>query len=366
MAYDEIIKELKSKLGDSPEENESFLKKETERFVREKNYEGIEAAGELILQNMSDEKREEITRLTHVDGVRLDALYENISKLINEHKMVEAKPLAERLYKKISVEYRESENAKFVSLRNPFEDNLYQLMFKPEKKLNRSPFDFATMLTTYAYILIETGSPLDAMPILNEAIEFNPVDCGPKFELAEVYKLLKNKQRLFEITRDTLKIASSPISIARCYANLGYILTDVQEYEDAAAFYTASIMFAPNPAIPHEMRHIADLKGSPIATPDHKHIMEVMKKYDIEFGPNQDVISVAAQLSSHYLARKDIPNALMAMKLTYNLTLDPKIKELIIKYEPNAPQLVPSPQETENNDEKANNITRTVNENPEK
>ena len=364
MTFDEIKNELKSKLGDSPEENEKFLKKETERFIREHNLEGIEAAGALILENMPEAQREEVKRLTHVDGVRLDNLYKEIVQFINEHKAVEAKPLAERLYKKITVEYKEGEIAKFVSLRNPFEDNLYQLMFKPEKVLNRAPFDFAAMLTTYAYILVETGSPLDAMPVLQQAIEFNPVDCGPKFELAEVYKLLKNKQKLIEVTRDTLKIASSPISIARCYANMGYILTDFQEYEDAAAFYTASVMFAPNPAIPHEMRHLADLKGSPIIAPDRERIINIMKKYDIEFGPNQDVISVAAQLSANYLAENDIPNALQAMKLTYNLTLDERVKQLILKYDPKAQQLVPSP-ENDGSAETRMNITRTVNENPE-
>lgn len=360
MSYDEIYNELKSKMTDDAESNEAMLKKEAERFLREKNNAGVEAAGALIMENMSEEKRDEIVRITHIDGVRMDKMYAEINKLVGESKCVDAKPLAEKLYKKITVEFKETEKAKFVSLRNPFEDNLYQILFKPEKTLNRTPFDFASYITTYAYILVETGSPLDAIPILKVAMEYNPVDCGPKFELAEVYKLLHNKKRLLEITRETLKVASSPAAIARCYANVGYILTDFQEFEDAAAFYTASVMMYPNPAIPHEMQHLADLKGSPVTYVGHDKIAELLGKYDIGFGPDKEVISVAADLASYYLIKKDIGNALRALKLTYSLTHDEKIKEMILKYEPDSAIALSSPKKSEKP-----NITRTDNENPE-
>lgn len=360
MSYKETLEEIRGKLGDSREENDKMLRELASKYAQEGNQEGFEAVEQLLLENLPEATRKEMLRITHVDGVRLDKMYEQINQLIGERKFVEAKPLAERLYKKITVEFREGENAKFVSLRNPFEDNLYQLIYKPEKKLNRAPFDFATYITAYAYIMTETGSPLDAIPILEKAIEFNPVDCGPKFELAEVYKLLKNRKRLEEITRDTLKVASSPVALARCYANMGYLLTDAQEYDDAAAFYTASVMLAPNPAVPLEMQHLADLKGSPIVRPLHEEVVEVLAKYDMKLGPNQEVVTVAAELAAHYLQENDIPNAVNALKITYNLTLDENIKNLILKYDPEAARYV-----RKDNVEGKNNITQTVNESPE-
>lgn len=355
LAYDEIYNELKSKMGDDPAANEAMLRKEAERFIREKNNDGTAAAGNLIMENMPEEKRNEIIRITHIDGIRLDRYYNNIDKLVDERNITEAKVLAEKLYKKITVEFKETEKERFVSLRNPFEENLFQLLFKQEKTLTRAPYDFARYITTYAYILTELGSPLDAIPVLQKAIEFNPVDCGPKFELAEVYKRLKNKKRLIEITIETLKVASSPAAIARCYANMGYSLTDFQEFDDAAAFYTASVMAYPDPAIPMEMQHLADLKGSPVQYVGREKIEEILEKYGMEFGPNQDVISVAAQLASYYLGRKDLYNALNAMKLTYGLTGDENLKEMILKYEPIVRGDKPG----------KSGITQTVNENPE-
>lgn len=336
MSYDEILADLKSKLTDDIKANDTMLRKEAEKFAKAKNTDGVKAAGELLVENMPEEEVAEIKRITHLDGVGLDVMHDRIVEMINKHNSVEAKPLAERLYKKIIVDFKEGEKAKFVSTRNPFEDNLLQILFKQDKILNRAPFDLATYVTTYAYILTETGSPYDAIPVLQKAIEFNPVDCGPRFELAEVYKLLGNKKRLFETTRDTIKIASSPVALARCYANIGYILINSQDYDDAAAFYTASVMMYPHPAIPQEMRHLAQLKGTPLKQFSHEQIMDIFKKYEFDFAFNPYVIKVAAQLSAYYLGNRDIPNALNALKITYNMTRDEQIKKVILKYEPDA------------------------------
>ncbi|MBR3759894.1 MAG: tetratricopeptide repeat protein [Ruminococcus sp.] len=355
MAYDEIYNELKEKMTDDKAANEAMLKKEFERFLNERNDNGTNAAAKLIMENMPEDMRDEILRITHIDGIGLEEYYGKIDKLIDEHNINEAKILAEKLYKKIILDFKETEKEKFVSFRNPFEDNLCQTLFKSEKTLTRTPFDFPKFITTYAYILTEAGSPYDAIPVLQKAMEYNPVDCGPKFELAEVYKKLRNKKRLIELTIETLRVASSPQAIARCYANMGYILTDFGEFDDAVAFYTASAMADPNPAIPREMQHLADLKGSPIQYVGREKIKEVLEKYDMTFGPNQEVVNVAAQLAAYYLGQKNIKYALNAMKITYGLTRDQELRKVILKYEG-----VVFPEDTKKPD-----ITQTVNENPE-
>lgn len=362
MDKNEIIKELKAKLGDSPEENDKFLRAEGEKYAKAGDVEGLSAVGELLIENMPEERQKEIARLTHVDGIRLDQMHNQIVELINKRKIVDAIPLAERLYKKIILDYAPTDKAKFVSLRNPFEDNLCQILFKDDRILNRTPFDFSTYITTYAYLLVESGANIDAIPILEKAIEYNPVDVGPRFELCEIYKIIRNRKKVLETTRDTLKIASSPVAIGRCYSNVGYTLMDYGEYEDASVFYSASIMFAPDPAIPLEMKHLADLKGSPIVRPTQKKVIDTMKKYDIEYGPDKKVIEVAAQLATTYIARKDIPNALNALKITYNLTLDEGVKKLILKLDPNSPLLRPKQDDDESAEENRANITRTVND----
>lgn len=334
MSNNDIIAELKAKLGDSREENEKILREAAERFAKDGNAEGFRAAEQLMLENLPEARRKEIERLTTIDGERLDDIYDRINKLMREHDLLAAKPLAEKLYKKITVEYAETDTEKFVSLRNPFEDELCQHLFKSEKTLKRAPFDFSTYLTTYAFILLETGGTIDSLPVLEKAIAFNPVDVAPRFEMAEIYKITKNFKKLTEVTRETLKICSSPVAIARCYANMGYGLTDLGEFEDAAAFYVASVRFAPNPAIPLEMQHLADLKGSPLVRPTIEQTTEVMEKYDIAFGADPTVIELASNLAEFNLRHNNIPDAVRAMKIVYNLTLNEDLKKIILSYEP--------------------------------
>ena len=108
------------------------------------------------------------------------------------------------------------------------------------------------------------------------------------------------------------------------------------------------------------MQNIANRTGKPIRHPEREKIVETMKKYGMEFGPNTEVLSVCAQLSVHFLNENDIPNALQALKMTYNLTRDEKIKEIILKYDPKAERLVPDQKPV--GEEGKPNITQTINE----
>ena len=362
MAYNDILAELRGKLTGSKEEDEKLLKEEGERYAKEGSYDGVKAVGELLLEHMPDGRREEVSRLTHIDGVLLEDYYLDIVKLMDEKNFMEAKVKAEKLYKKILMDYSESDDAVFVSVNNPLEDNLYRLLFPTEKVVNRAPFDFAQYITAYGYILVETGSAFDAIPILEKAIQYNPVDPEPRFELAEVYKLIKNSKQLLQVTRDTMKIAASPVHIARCYANVGYSLTDLGEYEDAVIFYTVSAMFAPNPAIPMELNGLKDRIGHELAVPSRDKVIATMEKYEMPYGPDEKVIAVASQMSIDYLKKGDIRNALQALKITYNLTRDENVRKLILQYQPDAPMAVPGQTGSE---EGRPNITRTVNNNPE-
>ena len=62
MAYNDILEELRAKLGDDPDANEKLLKEQGENFAKEGNYDGLKAVGELLMDNMPEERRKEIDR----------------------------------------------------------------------------------------------------------------------------------------------------------------------------------------------------------------------------------------------------------------------------------------------------------------
>ena len=78
--------------------------------------------------------------------------------------------MAKALYEKIISVYQEDEKSKFVSLRNKFEENVYQFLLKPEKVLQIAPFDFVSMISTYGYLLVDCHDFDEAIKVLNKAM----------------------------------------------------------------------------------------------------------------------------------------------------------------------------------------------------
>lgn len=327
---------LIAKLTGDYERDREFLIKESERMADEGNKDGANAAMELLFEKMPDSERKKIESMFYVNGKRMDAYYKEIETLISEKKNDEAMPMAKALYEKIITAYPETADSKFVSLRNKFEENVYQLMFKPEKTLNVAPFDFARMINTYGYLLVDAQQLEEAEAVLKKASEYNPVDCGPKFELAEAYKLMKKDDELFEITKQTMKIASSPYAIARCYCNFGFYCYDVEDYENAAVFYYISLLFAPHHAVEMELKNVALRMNKKLTPPKEKDIDRTFEKYGLTRGPEETLVSVAAQLANLAFERNDINEALLNLKILYGLTNDEEIKNIILKYEPDA------------------------------
>ncbi len=335
MSVNEIKKSIRKQLSGDFEKDKQFLSDKSDEYVKENNEEGISAVIDLLAEIMPEEYQKSILKIMYINGKRLDKVYNDIAEMLKTKQNLEnALTLAEELYSKITEGFVENETSKFVSLRNTFEDNLYQIVFKPEKTLNRAPFDFARMISAYGYILVEYKELEKAEEVLKKAIEYNPVDCGPKFELAEIYKLQKNKDKIIEITKDTLKVASSPASIARCYTNLGYMCVDLKEYDDAVTFYYASMIFYPHPAVNSELRNIVTITGKKLVPPDKDKVIKTFEKYGLEYGADKKVIEVSALLAQQCLVNNNIKDALIYLKILYGLTNDQQIKDMILKYEP--------------------------------
>lgn len=330
---------LRKQLTGDFEKDKQFLSDKSEEYMKENSEDGISAVLDLLAEIMPEEYQKSIMRIMYINGKRLDKVYADIVEMLkNKQNINEALPLAKELYEKITEGFVETDESKFVSLRNSFEDNLYQIIFKPQKTLNRTPFDFARMISSYGYILVEFRELEKAEEVLKKAIEYNPVDCGPKFELTEIYKLQKNKDKIIQMTKDTIKVASSPAAIARCYANLGYMCVDLKEYDDAVVFYYSSMLMYPHEAINAELRNIVTITGRKLVPPDKERIEKTFEKYDIQYGADKKVVEVSALLAQQCMMDNNIKDMLIYLKILYGLTNDSQIRDIILKYEPKKPE----------------------------
>ena len=293
-----MLDEIKAKMTGDRMQDIVVLEEEIRKLETQ---EGGQALAEELLQMamgmISPEEQDYLQKTLFLDGRRLNQVYGEMQGLMRQGNTAEAIKLSRALYEHIIMHFRESDQERFFSFRNPFESNLYHILYHPTKKLLKAPFDFSLYIGAHAYNLIETRRAPEAIPVLKEAIRYNPVNPDPRFELAEVYKVLEKPEELLETICDTLPLCTSAYAIARCYANLGFWAVEIKDYESAVRFYYESLNFADHPAIPGELKHIEVISGKPLVPPTKEMINKAFAKYDIYHGPGQEVLHVARELA---------------------------------------------------------------------
>jgi tetratricopeptide (TPR) repeat protein len=173
--------------------------------------------------------------------------------------------------------------------------------------------------------------PDEAVPVLEAAIRFNPVNPDPRFELAEAYKVMGQDEKLLTVIKETLPICATPYAISRCYANLGYYCVEVKDYENAVRFYFESLIYADHPAVPAELKHVAMLMGKKITPPTREEVLSAFAAYEIPNGPSQEVVGTATALANQAVEKHEWEEATFYLRVLSDLTHDPETKALLTK-----------------------------------
>lgn len=337
-----ILDEIKSNLTGDIMKDVTYLQEQSIKYRDHEDAEEIlHAISDMTFDMMPEDKKQYLKDTMFVGEKRLDQVFNDANNLFKEKKLEESAALMKKIEEKADLYTQNPDNRNMFSFRNRFDEYLYREMFKPEGTFGRTPFDMCTYLTAYGYILVEMNKGKEAVPVLEKAVKFNPVNVGPRFELAETYKMLHEPANLLYTIKETLPITSSPEEIARCYCNLGYYCIEIKDYDSAVAFYYTSMLYSPNPNVTGEIQHIAMLKGKQIDPPTKNDIEKAFAKYNIKEGPNPVVINMAYSLGEYAVEHNAHPQeSLFYYSIAYNLTREEKIKEKIDKLVEQAKELI--------------------------
>ena len=268
------------------------------------------------------EDQDYLRKMLYIGDRPLDQYYKEAETVMRSGQTAKAIALFKPLYEHILSHFTETETERFFSFRNLLESNLYNLLYHPTKTMLKTPFDFSLFIGGYAYALVEVRRLEEAIPVLKEAIRYNPVNPDTRFELAEVYKLTHEPEKLLETICDTLPIASSSYAMARCYANLGYWATDIKDYKSAAAFYYESLMFGDDPRVAGEIKHLEFISREPIVPPTREMINAAFAKYKIYHGPGRELMHVARELAKQAQEQEHWEEAVYYLTIVNSLIHD--------------------------------------------
>ena len=332
-SVNEIIEEIKKGMTGDIQKDAVYLEEKMIFYRNDENAEEILARiSSMAFDMMPEDKKEYLRKTMFIGDKRLDEVFNEANELFKVGKLKESADLMQKIEEKADAYANDPENKNNFSFRNRFDEYLYRELFKPEKNFYRTPYDICTYMSAYGYVLVELGRAEEAESVLKKAIRFNPVNIGPRFELAETYKLRKLPAKLLETIKETVPVCTSPEDIARCYCNLGYYCIEIKDYDSAVAFYYTSVVYAPNDNIRGEIDHIAAIKGKQITPPTLDDIAKAFKKYRIKEGPNPVVINMAYSLGEYCVEHGAHPQeSLYYYSIAYNLTRDEKIKEKLDK-----------------------------------
>lgn len=329
----DIIEEIKKGLTGDIQQDANYLHEQALKYRNHKDsVEILHILSDMTFDLLPDEKKDLLQKSMFIGKKRIDQAYNKANSLFKERKPDEAAEILDQIEKHADTYFSDANGSEIYSFRNRFDEYLFVEFYKPEKQYNLAPFDFCAYLTFYGYILVEMKKPEEALKKLEKAIKYNPVNVGPRFEMAECYKLLRQPEKLFECTKETLKIASTPEDIARCYCNLGYYGIDVKDYDSAVCFYYNSALYKANDNITGELQHISMLTKKPVTPPSKEDILRAFEKYDLHHGPNQTVINMAYSLGEYCVEHNSRPEeAMFYYTIAYNLTMNKDIKKKIDK-----------------------------------
>lgn len=338
---DNIIEEIKKGLNGDKYHDVKYLQHQADVYKNHENAgEILRILSEMTFDLVPEEQKEILRKTMFIKGMRLDEAFSKANDFVKEKKIEKAAELLSEIEKHADEYFSDTEEKLLLSLRNPLDEYIYMQIFKPEKKHDRTPFDFSHYLSAYGYLLVEMRQYDEAEKVLKKAIKYNPVNVEPRFELAETYKVQMSPDKLIECIKETLKIARTPYEIARCYCDLGYYCVEIKDYDSAVCFYYESLIYAPNDAITGEFHHIMSITKKKIVPPLREEVLAAFKKYDVVNGPNPEVYNVAYSLAQYCIDKNAGPEEILYyLRITYDLTHNPEVKELLDKYEEMAKNL---------------------------
>lgn len=116
--------------------------------------------------------------------------------------------------------------------------------------------------------LFETGRYGEAIEILKESLILNPIGISARFEMCECYIQLHDLLTAKNILLEMKDYLTNDAAIAKFYRRLGFIETELKNFDASAACYFYSVKFENHPSVMNELQYIISVAGQGVLEGD--------------------------------------------------------------------------------------------------
>lgn len=324
--YDEIIKEIKSNLGENQELNKKYLSSQIEKYVdHPQNKEIIREISRMMWDCLSEDEQMEFAEISEKENPIMDILNE-ITPDIELGEYESALEKLDRFMENFYPMFEDDNVSEYHFFTNPLEEIIFNNYIGAKKVLRYIPDNnpLLDLYYIYGFLLLETKQYDKSEEYLKKAIKINPVSSRIILELCEIYKVhTYNYNKYYMFATDALKYAYLIQDIARSYRSLGYYYIEENQFETAYALFRYSMEYEMNPMAYSEIAYIQNKNKNIDYSLDE--CIEILKNKNIQLGVNPFILKTLDNLIKEYEENKLYSQELYFLNIKYNLTNDENI-----------------------------------------
>jgi tetratricopeptide (TPR) repeat protein len=335
MEYEEIIQGIIRRLTGDSEKDLKILFEETQKYQGHKySQEIIRAIGRIVIEKLPEDVRKELNAAIAKDLATMQLstkiMLAEAKLQINASDLVSAEKILQVILSKLSLDsmYTEDQASAYFSFNNLLEEVYYKSKFCPIKKIRQRADFNPEVFLTYAFLLIEKREFGRAQEVLDQGLEYNPLDTSLLFEKAEISKIKKDWKSFKELTDLCFEYSYRPKDIARAYRNYGYMLIELEDYEGAICCYLKSLQYESHTMAQSQLYYISQLIDEKITPREYgDRINHVLKKNNVPTRPNVKILQIAFEMGKLFEEAGDYGESIFFYNVIYELTRDEAIRE---------------------------------------
>lgn len=328
--YNNEMKFISSKLTGDKEKDIEILESLKSNYVNhEYGDEIIDEINRMIGRIIYNEEEEEFDNAYEGDMNKITEELNLVQKYINENNIEKAEKIIADYLPMFDI-CKENKINLYMEFRNILEEIYYKYKFQNDKIIKKSVLPIASILEKYVYVLIKKGELQKALKYIEKGIGFNPLNMTFILQKAFIYAMLNNREKVFEIIRDSLKFCYNPKELAHSYRMLGGYFIEKSLWKEAICCYLYSNFWKETEISNGELNYISKAANITIDVEHYVNITpEVFKNHGILFKPDNSWVKISHELASEYEKKGEIDYAISYYMVCYNLTTNEELKEKI-------------------------------------
>ena len=292
-----ILKEITSGLTGNNENDLKYIKEQMEKYKNhEFNQEILRACGRLMFKLLPEANKKELEQAIGNDVKGTEATIEEIRFNAFQGNIEKAYKLSEALVSKTETNpmFKEDAVSQYYTFNELFQEILFDYYNKSEKTIRSATIPYSEIYYIHGNLLFELGKIEEARQYLKKALKWNPASCKIAFEYIETFKVEKNYEQFYELTKSQFKYAYRREDIARCYRNLGFYFVEKEEYSVASACLLTSLMYEDDNKMAQSELYYIQNKAPDYEKPTPDLLDKYSEKYGYPVRADENVVGLAA------------------------------------------------------------------------